>query len=187
MFYDESQNVYLRNFGDKFFITPPPFVLRYNIRNTSNIYQCTVNRTALGLDTLANQVEGVEPEIRVFTRKQHLLSSADSIVNKLVNKEGVCPEKITILCNRTKEKSIFAGIDYLSNYRLVELSQKAPGVITFSTVEDFKGLESDIVIYVNHTFKNEPQTLDIRKQQYTAMTRARFYLYVMDYQVALAP
>lgn len=187
VFYDESQNVYLRNFGDKFFITPPPFVLRYNIRNTSNIYQCTVNRTALGLDTLANQVEGVEPEIRVFTRKQHLLSSADSIVNKLVNKEGVCPEKITILCNRTKEKSIFAGIDYLSNYRLVELSQKAPGVITFSTVEDFKGLESDIVIYVNHTFKNEPQTLDIRKQQYTAMTRARFYLYVMDYQVALAP
>lgn len=121
-------------------------IFRYNIRNTSNIYQCTVNRTALGSDTLANQVEGVEPDIRLFTRKQQLLSSADSIVNKLVNKEGVLPEKITVLCNRAREKSVFANVDYLSNYRIVDLNQKAPGSIAFSTVEDFKGLESDIII-----------------------------------------
>ena len=186
VFYDESQNVFLRDFGDKFFITTPPFILRYNIRNTSNIYQCTVDRTSLGADTLANQVEGVEPDIRVFTRKQQLLSAIDSIVNKLVNKEGVLPEKITILCNRTKEQSIFANADFVSNYRIVNLNQKVPGSITLCTVEDFKGLESDIIIYVNHTFKNEPQTLAKRTQQYTAMTRARFYLYVMDYQVSLA-
>lgn len=187
VFYDESQNVYLRDFGDKFFITPPPFVLRYNIRNTSNIYQCAVNRTALGSTTRANQVEGVEPDIRVYTRKQQLLSAADSIVNKLVNKEGVLPEKITILCNRSKANSVLAKVNYLSNYRIVDLNQKAPGAITFSTVEDFKGLESDIIIYVNHTYKNEPQTLDLRTLQYTAMTRARFYLYVMEYQVPLMP
>lgn len=106
-------------------------------------------------------------------------------MNKLVNKEGVLPEKITVLCNRAREKSVFANVDYLSNYRIVDLNQKAPGSIAFSTVEDFKGLESDIIIYVNHTYKNEPQTLDVRTLQYTAMTRARFYLYVMEYQVPL--
>ncbi len=39
VFYDENQNVFSRSFGDKFYIEAQPFVLRYNIRNTSNIYR----------------------------------------------------------------------------------------------------------------------------------------------------
>jgi DNA helicase IV len=50
-------------------------------------------------------------------------------------------------------------------------------------VEDFKGLESDIVIFINHTYKNEATTEEIKSIQYTALTRARFYLYVIDYEV----
>ena len=42
VFYDESQNVFSRDFGDKFFIDGEPFVLRYNIRNTS---KATPHRT----------------------------------------------------------------------------------------------------------------------------------------------
>ena len=55
--------------------------------------------------------------------------------------------------------------------------------IRFSTVDKFKGLESDIVIFINQTYKNEPQTQDVRSVQYTALTRARFYLYVVDYEI----
>lgn len=185
VFYDESQNVFSRNFGEKFYIDEPPFVLRYNIRNTSNIYEYTQKRTVLGTDTLVNQIEGVEPDVRQLTRKQAVLSFLDSIVNKLVNKEGVSPEKVTILCNRGLDQSVVNDVQYIGGYPLTTLESRTDNSVVFSTVEDFKGLESDIVIYINQTYKNEPQTDDIRSIHYTAMTRARFYLYVIDYEIRL--
>ena len=181
MFYDESQNVFSRNFGDKFFIDGKPFVLRYNIRNTSNIYQYTIDRTLLGTDTIVNQIEGVEPDVRRITRKQAVISFLDSVVNKLVNKEGVSPEKIVILSNLKLDQSVLKDVNYVGGYPLTNLRDLAPKAILFAPVEEFKGLEADIVIFINHTFKNEAYDADIRAIQYTALTRARFYLYVIDY------
>ncbi len=185
VFYDESQNVFSRDFGDKFFIDGEPFVLRYNIRNTSNIYQYTLDRTSLGTDTLVNQIEGVEPDERKLNRKQAVISFIDSIINKLVNREGVSPEKITILSNRRLDQSVLSDVYYVGGYPLVPLNNNHDGSITFSTVEAFKGLESDIVIYLNHTYKNETKTDEVRSIQYTALTRARFYLFVIDYEIKL--
>ena len=184
VFYDESQNVFSRHFGDKFYIDAAPYVLRYNIRNTSNIYQYTQDRTCLGLDTLINQIEGVEPDIRTISRKQQVLAFIDSTVNKLVNKEGVAADKITILCNRQKKESILGDVEWVGGYRISE-ELLSTGTIKFSTVEEFKGLESDIIIYINYTYKNEPITDDVRSIQYTALTRARFYLYVIDYETEI--
>lgn len=185
VFYDESQNVFLRNFGDKFYIDEEPFVLRYNIRNTSNIYKYTQDRTTLGQDTLANQIEGVEPDVRTLTRKNAVISFVDSIVNKLVNKEGVSPEKIAILCNRELDQSVLNGVNYVAGYELSELGSNKKGSIVISKVQNFKGLESDIIIYINHTYKGEPKIEEVRAIQYTALTRARFYLYVIDYEIKI--
>lgn len=185
VFYDESQNVFSRNFGDKFYIDEEPFVLRYNIRNTSNIYKYTQDRTTLGQDTLANQIEGVEPDARTLTRKNAVISFVDSIVNKLVNKEGVSPEKITILCNRELDQSVLNGVNYVAGYELSELGSNKKGSIVISKVQNFKGLESDIIIYINHTYKGEPKIEEVRAIQYTALTRARFYLYVIDYEIKI--
>ena len=159
-----------------------PFVLRYNIRNTSNIYKYTLERTSLGTDTFVNQIEGVEPDVRRITRKQAVISFIDSIINKLVNKEGVFPEKIVILSNRRWDQSVLNGISYVGGYPLISLKAQSKNAIIFASVEDFKGLESDIIIYINHTYKNEAKTEDVRSIQYTALTRARFYLYVIDYE-----
>lgn len=183
VFYDESQNVYERHFGDKFMIDSEPFVLRYNIRNTSNIYQYTKERTALGMDTLVNQIEGVEPEVKSFRKKQQVIAYLDSTVNKLVSKEGVSAHKITILSNKTYQESVLDGIEQVGGYDLSRELEVHKNSIRFCEVEDFKGLESDIIIYVNHTYSNEPMTNSVRSIQYTALTRARFYLYVVDYEV----
>ena len=185
VFYDESQNVFSRDFGDKFFIDGEPFVLRYNIRNTSNIYQYTLDRTSLGTDTLVNQIEGVEPDERKINRKQAVISFIDSVINKLVNREGVSPEKITILSNRGLDQSVLSDVYYVGGYPLVSLEDKNDKSIAFSTVKAFKGLESDIVIFINHTYRDEPKTEEIKSIQYTALTRARFYLYVIDYEIKL--
>ena len=183
VFYDENQNIFKRDFGEKFFIDEQPFVLRYNIRNTANIYRYAQKQTNLGLDTIANQIEGVEPDWRKFTRKAQAVSFIDSVINKLINKEGVMPQKIVILSNRKKENSILWETAAVGGYCLYD-EWKLPDAdsIAYRTVQGFKGLESDVIIYINHTYKNEPKTDTIRATLYTAQTRARFYLYVLDFE-----
>ena len=186
VFFDESQNIYSRSFGSHFSIDANPFVLRYNIRNTANIYQYTKDQTALGLDTLANKVEGVEPEIRTFTREQAAISYIDAVIGKLINKEGVHPDKITILINRSPELSVLSGVSCLGGLPLQYLDKQfTEDHIQFSTIEDFKGLESDIIIYINHTYRGEPQTTEIKTLNYTAFSRARFFLYVINYEIPM--
>lgn len=183
VFYDENQNVFNRHFGDKFFIETEPFILRYNIRNTANIYKYTQEQTHLGLDTIANQIEGVEPDIRTCTRKAQVISFLDSIVNKLVNLEGVKPNKITVLLNKDIEDSALAGIEYVGNYKVsYDAFEKIDNSILVQKAQDFKGLESDIIVYINHTYMNQSMTEDVRSLEYTALTRARFYLYVINYE-----
>lgn len=181
VFYDESQNIFDRSFGDKFMIDNPPFVLRYNIRNTANIYKYTQDKTSLGLDTVANQVEGVSPDYRRLSRRAQVVSFIDSTVNKLVNKESVDPCKITILGNVGFVDSVLGSVSTIGGCPLSSTSDDKK-TIRYRTVEEFKGLESDVVILVNHSYVNEPQTELKRAMLYTAMTRARFYLYVIDYE-----
>lgn len=182
VFYDESQNIFKRAFGEKFFIDEPPFVLRYNIRNTANIYRYAQEQTNLGLDTVANHIEGVEPDYRKFTRKSQAISFIDSIIDKLVNKEGVAPQKIVILSNRRKENSILGQTTAVGGHSLSDQRIVSDGdSIAFRTVQGFKGLEADVIIYINHTYKNEPKTDSVRATLYTAQTRARFFLYVLDF------
>jgi hypothetical protein len=183
VFYDESQNIFSRSFGEKFYIDEPPFVLRYNIRNTANIYRYTQEQTNLGLDTIANQIEGVEPDYRKFTRRTQAVSFIDSVINKLVNKEGVAPQKIVILSNHRKENSILGETNMVGGHAICEdYIAQGDDSIAYRTIQGFKGLESDIIIYINHTYKNEPKTESVRATLYTAQTRARFYLYVLDFE-----
>ena len=114
-----------------------------------------------------------------------MISFVDSVVNKLVSKEGVSPEKIVILSNQRLDQSVLNGVSYIGGHPLTSLTEMMPGGVIFATVEDFKGLESDIVIFINHTYKDEARTKDVRAIQYTALTRARFYLYVIDYEGTL--
>lgn len=39
VFYDKNQNVFEMDFENAFAIDAPPYVLRYNIRNTGSIYK----------------------------------------------------------------------------------------------------------------------------------------------------
>ena len=180
--FDESQNIFQRDFADKFYIENPPFVLRYNIRNTANIYRYAQDKSWLGMATLTNQIEGVDPEVRMFSRKAQLISYIDSIINKLVNKEGVLKSKIVVLSDRKKEKSVLKDVDFIGGCRIDDIYDDNKDTIKYRTIQSFKGLESDVIIFVNHTYKNEPLTDRKRAILYTALTRARFFLYCVDYE-----
>lgn len=52
--------------------------------------------------------------------------------------------------------------------------------ICFKTTEQFKGLESDVIIYLVNEYENVPRN-DVKKcKEYVALTRARYYLYVLN-------
>lgn len=134
------------------------------------------------MDTVTNQIEGVDPDYRSFKRKPHLISFLDSVVNKLVNREGVAKDKIIILSDRKKEKSVLREIDTLGGCPMDDIYDGNTETIKYRTIQSFKGLEADVVIFLHHTYKNEPQTELKRALLYTALTRARFFLYCVDYE-----
>ena len=104
------------------------------------------------------------------------------MVNKLVNREGVAKDKIIVLSDRKKEKSVLSEIDTLGGCPMDDMYDGNTETIKYRTIQGFKGLEADVVIFLNHTYKNEPQTERKRAILYTALTRARFFLYCVDYE-----
>lgn len=182
VFYDKNQNVFEMDFENAFAIDTPPYVLRYNIRNTGSIYQCAVERTNLGSDTIANSIVGVHPEIHNYTKRSQTIKSLSLIVNRLVQKEYVPTESIVIVSDIAYEHSVLAGEKRVGAYNLVFKHYKDIGEneICFKTAEDFKGLESNIIIYLTHDFTNLPASNVDKRKEYVAITRARYYLYVLN-------
>lgn len=62
VFYDDVQIFREDSFGNAFAIDGQPYLLRENIRNTANIYRWTSEKTNLGIDVIANPVEGPNVE-----------------------------------------------------------------------------------------------------------------------------
>ena len=169
-------------FENAFAIDAQPYVLRYNIRNTGSIYQCAVERTNLGHDTVANNIVGVRPEVHNYSKPSQAVKALSLIVNRLVKEEYVPAKSIVIVSDMPYENSILAGEQRIGAFNLVfkYYNDVNENEICFKTVEEFKGLESNVIIYLTHEFTNlPPSTIDYRKE-YVAITRARYYLYVLN-------
>lgn len=182
VFYDKNQNVFDMDFERAFAIDSPPYVLRYNIRNTGSIYKCAVDRTNMGRDTVANSIIGVYPEIHYNTKPSQTVKYISMIVNRLTKKEYVPSDSIVIVSDVPYEHSALAGETRVGAYNLTfkHFKNIGSGEICFKTVEEFKGLESDVVIYLTHEFTDLPNS-DIEKiKEYVAITRARYYLFVLN-------
>ena len=52
--------------------------------------------------------------------------------------------------------------------------------ICVKTAEEFKGLEANIVIYLTKNDETFPNDTIKRSKEYVALTRARYYLYILN-------
>ena len=183
VFFDENQNVFAKDFSNSFAIEAPPIILRYNIRNTGRIYDNATAKTGLGLETVANNLLGVEPEYREYKNAQQCLTALTNIVNRLTVNEQVPSKSIVVLSNKSFEKSVLStesgigrlGIDKSEKFDIIDAD-----TIRFFTVPSFKGMEADIIIFLNHVKKHEALSKEEICAQYVALTRARYYLYVLN-------
>lgn len=182
VFYDKNQNIFEMDFENAFAIDAHPYVLRYNIRNTGSIYLCAVERTNLGRDTVANNIVGVQPETHNYNKPSQAVKALSNIVNRLVQKEYVSTKSIVIISDVDYKDSILADEQKIGAYDITfdSFSELQEGQICFKTAEEFKGLEANIVIYLTHDFENMPASCADIRREYVAITRARYYLYILN-------
>ncbi len=181
VFYDINQNVFQHKHDNSFAIEYPPFILRYNIRNTGCIYKCAVESTGLGTDTIANQLLGVEPDVKYFNSVIQSIKGLSNIVTRLTQKEYISTKSIVILSDEPFERSILATERRVGSFDISfsDLSDIKDTEICFKTAAEFKGLEADVVIYLKNQYAEGVQDELDRRREYVALTRARYYLYVL--------
>lgn len=183
VFFDENQNVFSKDFENSFAIEYPPIILRYNIRNTGRIYENAIKHTGLGCQTVANSLLGVEPEYSEYKNRNQSKKALTNIVNHLTQKEYVSPKSIAILSNWEFDDSILSGEEYIGALRIDNYGNSSiirEDSIRFSTVKDFKGMEADIIIFINHKENSKPLGVEQLCEEYVALTRPRYYLYVLN-------
>ncbi|MCS5421729.1 MULTISPECIES: NERD domain-containing protein [Psychrilyobacter] len=167
VFLDLNQNVKSIEWDNNFSIIYPPFYLKRNVRNTSRILEWTKEKTELLIDSFPMSVQGIYPE-KIFAKtKYNLVKNLEKIINNLY-KEGVDINSIVILSDKDYKQSKLSEISEISKWKIsqeVKLNN-----LRFSTIKKFKGLESNVVIFLNHF-----EATDI--ELYIAYTRAKFYLY----------
>lgn len=165
VFFDKTQNVLDKDFKDGFDITIPPFLLRENLRNTSSIYDWATEKTNLGKDVITNQIIGPTPISYKFSKQYDLKRELELEILKLVDYEGVPIESIVVLVDHDN-----FDLNNQPLGRWILSNNVGKNCIRLSLVEDFKGLESNIVFYVHNVVAPE-------KYNYVAYTRAKYYLY----------
>ena len=169
IFYDDVQRVSSENLEDIFMIEAPPFLLRENIRNTSNIYDYAMENTNLGRDVIRNPVEGPTPMKEFIRDRKHLTQRLENLLKEFIIDENLSNSSIVILFENMCDAENYLN-NGLAQWKFVNRRPVATNEIQTSSAFDFKGLESDMVIYVRRKEAGE-------NINYIAYTRAKYYLY----------
>ena len=168
VFYDDIQIFREDSFGDAFDIEGQPYLLRENIRNTANIYSWTSEKTNLGTDVIVNPVEGPTPIVEMMADHYQLTHKLEGLLKKFLDDEHLSNDSMIFITDH-KEKLLSEYVSGIAKWKLVAHDPKAANEVQVVSVEEFKGLESDMVVYIHS--KDTTNNMD-----YIAYTRAKYYL-----------
>lgn len=179
IFYDHEQSIF-KNQLEKFFLENsfPQFCLPANIRNTKEIHQYFIDCTGYGKSSDFNKLVGSVPEKAVFSNVIELKADLKSLVEQLVKTNVVHPSRILLLSTRDKKNSWINDLPKIAGIPIKQIDNPNfhldDNQIPFATVQSFKGLEADIVIFLNQDVASSAEGKCL---EYVAMSRARFFLY----------
>jgi|GEM_PF-613373 len=153
------------------------FRLKINCRNTKQIGDEI--RYITGFDSSAylwTKVTGVPVEYKTYNTPEDELQILQAVLDKLI-KDGVEPGKITILSPFKRESSVVSAV---TRFEIRDYKPEIHDMITFSTVQSYKGLENAVIILADvDTFSHE-------KLMYVGLSRARSGLYILETEAAEA-
>ena len=168
VFYDDVQIFREDSFGNAFAIDGQPYLLRENIRNTANIYSWTSDKTNLGTDVIVNPIEGPTPVIEIIGDHFQLTHKLESLLKKFLDDEHLNNDSIVFITDN-KTALLLEYESGIAKWKLVAHRPEAVNEIQVVSVEEFKGLESDMVVYIH----GDDTT---NNMNYIAYTRAKYYL-----------
>ncbi|MBQ8464591.1 MAG: NERD domain-containing protein [Alphaproteobacteria bacterium] len=170
VFYDDVQKIRKDCFGDAFMIDSKPFLLRENIRNTSNIYSYAMDNTELGQDVIRNPVEGPNPMKENIRDRKHLTQRLENLLKEYIIDEHLSTASIVILFEDMKQAKFYIDNEIAQWSFITDRKPENNKEIYVCSAFDYKGLEADMVIYVRSKEAS-------RNINYIAYTRAKYYLH----------
>ena len=168
VFFDDVQVLREESFGNGFGIGELPYLLRENIRNTANIYNWTAEKTNLGTDMVANPVEGPTPTTENVNEHGQLTLLLETLFKRYLEEEYLKNDSLVIL-TESKEKLLAEFPDGIAKWKFVCGTPSNENEISVYSIDAFKGLEANMVIYIHGIDTTE-------NMNYIAYTRAKYYL-----------
>ena len=169
-FHDESQDLF-----DRGGASPFQYRLAFNLRNTRRIAAAVRSLGGVAMQSHPRSPEGEPIAVHVATKPSRVRREVEALVRRLVEREAVRPERITILSHRTRPNTSLAGVKELADLPLASDPLHREGKLLHTTIRAFKGLESDVLLLIDVDPGHERCTaLD----RYVAASRARQVLHV---------
>ena len=181
--FDPNQNIFqpMASFDETFkflkeFCRPAIVSLNVNCRNTKQIAEKVSIMTKVESAQYKN-INGAEVVLKTFESNRECISELRKQLQSLLT-GGVNANNIVILSKYKKENSILKDESTLCNLPIKEIdniSYANKNIIKYCTVQSFKGLESDIVFYIDIDGFSDTKN---RMINYVALSRAKSFLYV---------
>lgn len=155
-----------------------------NLRNTQAIHREAI-RHYEGETPPAIGPEGISPRWIEAEGAAGQLDEVAKLLDRLIDVEKVAPQDLAILTPKGAQSSVLAGLERVGKHPIAPYGKHLPGVVGWSTIRKFKGLESPVVVLVELD-DDAAASSRFRELAYVGITRARDYLYGVATRVALA-
>lgn len=172
VFYDKNQLVQQRNSLNWAKSIECRLVLTRNCRNT----RCIAETAGLPIEytdiKMRIDIPGRKPNLYILKTNNEYLDTVSKLIRSYTD-QGFTKDKIVILTCKTRESSILSDVTSVGSYRLSD--NRSDRGILFTTAKKFKGLESDVIIFVDidaNTFKDAEN----RRVFYVGSSRAKNFL-----------
>lgn len=182
MAYDPNQNLYNVDVDEGLALLAGSGAVKYtlqiNCRNTRQIIDYATKATGIAAGGNLS-LDGPEVEVRQYSDAGQLKRMLGKLVGKLLS-QGIKPRDICILSGHRLENSPLRDSRLMVGTAIQDIGDLPPGEwnphsIRYCTLYRFKGLESQVVIFIgSEDGKEEGQQVC----SYTAMSRAKVLLYV---------
>ena len=176
IFYDDNQRIYTVSEGMPF--GTAPIQLQENCRNTQSIYSYVSQFYQSDHRITANGPQGRDIEIVSYPSDAELRGVLRKCLNRLIIEEHVPAQDIVILTPHAIERSALWSAPLGGKIRLVDQPSSGHADVLFTTIHQYKGLESPIVILAEIDISDTTLT----QLLYIGSSRACVHLIVLEKQ-----
>jgi len=178
VFLDEHQDIFghWKSFPSR--IPPARKVLTKNCRNTKSIVSFISDAYPTPMVSFEKSPDGTPVVIRTSRNDTEEQTQLVRDIKHLVNGENVLPGSIVILLNSTKDESSLSNTKSIAGFALESTYGRydpKSRCVYYSTIEIFKGLESDVVMLL---LGNDLEDSEIPNIFYVQGSRAKHALYI---------